>query len=171
VSGQKFYLVFAPTNALSGYINNIQKVNKMVYYVHFPMNEELEKEKIKSLITSLADAVAKKDLNFILSIYDTSNPLFSTYEDGKDYTLFNGEKFRKFLQELNYIDELSIQCSNIQVNLLTKDIAIVTGIDKWQTKEGEKVENGQSRFSIVLKKAKDKWKIIHEHFTRIPSGE
>jgi ketosteroid isomerase-like protein len=130
--------------------------------------EEKEKKRIVSLIRAVPKAIDAKDKKKILKIYDSHDPNFCTFEDTPDFLgLVDGAKFREFIDGLSKLESSSISRRDLRVDFVSKRIAIVTGMDDWQSKMESKVTKGVSRFTIVLRKSKGNWKIIHEHFTKI----
>ena len=60
--------------------------------------EAEEKEKILSLVYAVPNAIDRKDAKKILSIYDTTNPKFTTFEDDPSYLeRVDGARFRRFI--------------------------------------------------------------------------
>jgi len=130
--------------------------------------EEKERKKIVSLVRSVPKAIDSKDKKKILKIYDSNDPIFCTFEDTPDFLgRVDGAKFREFIDGLSKLESSSISRRDLRVDFASKRIAIVTGMDDWQSKMDGKVTNGVSRFTIVLRKNEGNWKVIHEHFTKI----
>jgi ketosteroid isomerase-like protein len=127
-----------------------------------------EKRKIVSLVRTVPKAIQAKDKIKILRIYDTHDPMFCTFEDTPDFLgRVDGPKFREFIGELEKLESSSIIRKDIRVDFVSRKIAIVTGMDDWRSKLDGRETKGISRFTIVFKKKKDEWKVIHEHFTKI----
>jgi ketosteroid isomerase-like protein len=130
--------------------------------------EEKESKRIVSLIMAVPEAIDAKDKKKILKIYDSNDPSFCTFEDTPDFPgRVNGAKFREFIDGLSKLESSTITRNDLRADFLSKKIAIVTGMDDWQSKTDGKVTKGVSRFTIVLRKKKGSWKVIHEHFTKI----
>jgi hypothetical protein len=130
-------------------------------------SEAEEKEKVLSLVLAVPNAIDHKDAKKILSIYDTTNPKFSTFEDDPSYLeRVDGARFRKFIGELANLEASSIDRKDVRIDFLARNVAVVTGIDDWTSRRGGKAIGGRSRFTIILLKGRS-WKIIHEHFTKI----
>jgi ketosteroid isomerase-like protein len=130
--------------------------------------EEEERKRIVSLVRRVPKAIDAKDKKKILEIYDSHDPNFCTFEDTPDFLgRVDGAKFREFVDGLSNLESSSISRRDIRVDLVSRNIAIVTGIDDWQSKMDGKVTKGISRFTIVFRKKKGDWKVIHEHFTKI----
>lgn len=113
-------------------------------------------------------AIDTKDTEKILTIYDTKDPGFCTFEDAPDLLgRVDGPRFRKFIGGLRKLESSSTARKDLRVDLVTRNVAVVTGMDDWETKVDGKVTKGTSRFSIVFRKKNGKWKVIHEHFTKV----
>ena len=130
--------------------------------------EGQEKRKIVALANAVPRAIESKDKETILKIYDSHNPKFSTFEDTPDFLgLVNGFKFRKFIDGIGKLEASSINRNDVRVNFVSGKVAIVTGLDDWWTRLDGKVTKGVSRFTIIFWKKNGRWRIIHEHFTKI----
>lgn len=126
-----------------------------------------ERGKVLSLVSEVPKSIDRKDPERILEIYDTHNPRFSTFEDDPDYLeRVDGAAFRRFVGGLAKLQSSSIQRKDVRVDLLAKNVALVTGMDDWTSRKDNKTTKGRSRFTIVFQK-KGTWKVVHEHFTRI----
>jgi ketosteroid isomerase-like protein len=130
--------------------------------------EEEEKRRVVSLVRAVPKAIDAKDKKKILKIYDSHDPRFCTFEDTPDFVgRVDGPKFREFIEGLGKLESSSITRKDIRVDFVSRKIAIVTGMDDWQSKQAGKETKGVSRFTIVFRKKKGEWKVIHEHFTKI----
>jgi hypothetical protein len=129
--------------------------------------ETAERKKILLLVNAVPAAIKSKDAKRILEIYDTYNPMFCTFEDDPRYSeRVDGRRFRKFIGGLADLESTSIDRRDVRVDLLSKNVAVVTGMDDWKAKLRGKTTKARSRFTIVFWK-KGGWKVIHEHFTRL----
>src|SRR5437867_2756120 len=129
--------------------------------------QDEERQQILSRVMAVPEAISTRNKNRILKVYDSFNPKFSSFEDVPDYSLVDGSRFRRFIEELAEIKSASIDRQNIRLDFLAKDIALVTGVDDWRIEKGGRVSRGRSRFTIIFWK-RGSWRVIHEHFTRIP---
>jgi len=130
--------------------------------------EEEEKRRVMSLVRVVPKAIEKKNIEKIFEIYDTHDPRFSTFEDTPAFLgLMDGPKFRIFVKNLRKLESSSIHRKEIRVVFAARSVAIVTGMDDWRSRQNGKETKGISRFTIVLRKKKKEWKIIHEHFTKV----
>ena len=130
--------------------------------------EEEERREVVSLVRAVPKAINAKDTNKILEIYDTQDQGFCTFEDTPDFlNRVDGPRFRKFIDGLGKLESSSIDRKDIRVDFVARNVAVVTGMDDWQSKIDGKVTKGVSRFSVVFRKKNGKWKVIHEHFTKI----
>ena len=129
--------------------------------------QDEEREKILSRVMAVPEAISTKKKSRILQVYDSFDPKFSAFEDVPDYSLVDGSRFRRFIEELSEIKSASIDRQNVRLDFLARDVAVVTGVDDWRIETGGGVSKGRSRFTIVFWR-RGSWKVIHEHFTRIP---
>jgi len=129
--------------------------------------QEEERQKILSRVMAVPEAISTKNKSRILKMYDSFNPKFSSFEDVPDYSLVDGSRFRRFIEELSEIKSASIDRQKVRLDFLAKDVALVTGVDDWRIETRGRVSKGRSRFTIIFWR-RGTWKVIHEHFTRIP---
>jgi ketosteroid isomerase-like protein len=136
-----------------------------------PSNEERrEKRKILSIVNAVPKAISAKDTKLILSIYDTEDAKFCTFEDIPPYSRINGTQFRNFINNLANLESSSIKRRDLRIDLITSDVAVVTGIDDWKIKQKNVETMGKSRFTIIFQKKGPTWKVVHEHFTNLPKS-
>jgi hypothetical protein len=126
-----------------------------------------ERKRILSLVRLVSKAIEKKDAESILPVYDTYDKNFCTFEDTVPYSRVDGAQFRNFVRGLANLQSASIDRQDVRVDFITRNVAIVTGMDDWEIKQNNNSIKGRSRFTIVFRKRRA-WKAIHEHFTRIP---
>lgn len=113
-------------------------------------------------------AIDLKDKDKILGIYDSHDPRFCTFEDTPEFLgRVDGAKFREFVDGLGKLESSSISRRDIRVDFVAKNVAVVTGMDNWTSRMNGKDMGGVSRFTIVFRKKGGKWRVIHEHFTKI----
>lgn len=126
---------------------------------------------ILRLVSSISKAITSNNSRMILAIYDTRDPRFCTFEDAPEYPLrVNGAKFEDFISELvseARAERLKIDKRDVRADFLSRNVAVVTGFENLQAIRNGKTTKARSRFTIVLWKKRKKWKVIHEHFTRI----
>ncbi len=130
--------------------------------------EDEERRKVVSLVRAVPKAIDAKDKKKILEIYDSHDPRFCTFEDTPEFLgRVDGGKFRRFIDGLSKLESSSITRKNLRVDFVSRNIALVTGMDDWQSRMNGKETKGVSRFTIVFRKKDGNWKVIHEHFTKI----
>lgn len=126
---------------------------------------------ILRLVASISRAITSNNSKMILAVYDTRDPKFSTFEDTPGYPLrVNGAKFEEFVSELvseSRAERLKIDKRDVRVDFLGRNVAVVTGFENLQAIRNDKTIKARSRFTVVMWKKRKKWKVIHEHFTRI----
>lgn len=129
---------------------------------------EKERRSVLSLVMAVPKAIDSKDKDAVLRVYDTYDPLFCTFEDTPDrQDRVDGVQFRKFIEGLGNLESSSIDRKDVRVDLITRNVAVVSGMDDWESRQDGKEIKGVSRFTIVFRKKKGEWKAIHEHFTKI----
>lgn len=133
--------------------------------------ETKEKKVILRLVSSISKAIESNDSRTILAVYDTRDPKFCTFEDTPEYLhRVNGAKFEEFISKLvseSKAGRLKIEKRDVRVDFLDRKVAVVTGFENVQVIRNRRTTKARSRFTIVLWKNGEKWKVIHEHFTRI----
>lgn len=129
---------------------------------------EKERRAILSLVMTVPKLIDSKDADAILGIYDTHDPLFCTFEDTpENQDRVSGAQFRKFIGGLSELESSSIKRRDVRVDFVARDVAVVSGMDDWKSRKGGKETKGVSRFTIVFRKKQGRWRVIHEHFTKI----
>lgn len=129
---------------------------------------EADRNEVLALVKAVPRAIDHKDVKSILAIYDTDNPRFTTFEDDPEYLeRVDGVAFKRFIEGIGKLQSSSIQRKDVRADILSDSVALVTGIDDWSSKRDNKVTKGRSRFTIVFQKIGGKWKVVHEHFTKI----
>lgn len=122
-------------------------------------------------MSSISKAIISNDGGMILSTYDTRDPKFCTFEDTPEYPLrVSGNKFEEFISELlneSRAQHLRLDKRDVRVDFLSRNVALATGLENIQTTRNGLTTKTRSRFTIVLWKKRSRWKVIHEHFTRI----
>lgn len=119
-----------------------------------------EEAAIKKVLADQVDAWNRGDLNEFVRAYENSPAITfvgKTVSRGYDGVL---NRYRT-----NYPDKLhmgTLYFEEIEVKMLGKDHALIIGkfvLDRTQAGGGP----ASGRYSLVARKAKDGWKIIHDH--------
>jgi len=126
-------------------------------------------DEIRAKVLGVPSLLSQRDISGILKLYAVEDRRFTAFEDHPPYSRIDGNQFRVFLEDmLSSVEEIKVDRQDIRVDLLD-ETAVVTGVDKWRVKMGGELLQGMSRFTLVFHKINNEWKIIHEHFSLIPS--
>jgi ketosteroid isomerase-like protein len=108
-----------------------------------------------------------RDTATLLRIYATRDRRFTTFEDHPPYTRLDGDAFRRFLAGLAEVGAIRVDRGDLRIDLFGK-VAVATGVEPWELVAQRKAERGVSRFTMVLLRQGRRWRVVHEHFTRLP---
>ncbi|MDJ0269324.1 MAG: nuclear transport factor 2 family protein [Aigarchaeota archaeon] len=127
-------------------------------------------DEIKSRILAVPEALKQRDADTILRIYDADDPRFTAFEDHPPYHRIDGQAFKRFVNEvIGKLEELRIDRKDIRIDVFD-GFAVATGVDEWSAKIEGQALSGVSRFTLVFRKTSDGWRVVHEHFSIVPSG-
>ena len=131
------------------------------------MTKLVDLSKIRALLERIPEAIKQGDIQAILREYDLDDKRFSTFEDVPPYTRLTAAHFARFLEELSDLSDVNIKRYGQRIDLFG-DFAVATGYDRWSFALKRQQMEGTSRFTIVLHRKEGRWKVVHEHFTKIP---
>jgi ketosteroid isomerase-like protein len=122
------------------------------------------KEKIIKIEKNCAKWFNRGELEKILNHFDKNIFGFSSTKHEKFY---GKEELQKtFEYYLSEGEELEFTLKDLQVDLITKSLAICTFYWQVTLRAGSKVTEIPGRASHVYHKTKGNWKIVHEHFSK-----
>lgn len=127
--------------------------------------------------SSFADSGNPKEIQAIKSVMEKQNAAWNNgdidgfmqgYWNSSDLVFVSGDKVTRGWQQTtdNYKKSYNtrekmgvLTFSELEVNILSKDSAVVLG--RWRVAHPPKDSMG--RFTLIFRKFKDGWKIIHDH--------
>jgi uncharacterized protein (TIGR02246 family) len=113
---------------------------------------------IKSVIDTQRDAWNKGDIEGYMQGYDKSdNTVFVSGDNVTRGWKTVLERYKKSYDSREKMGQLEF--SDLEITLLSKDSAVVLG--RWLLKRSNDEPHG--RFSLIFKKTKAGWRIIHDH--------
>jgi uncharacterized protein (TIGR02246 family) len=117
---------------------------------------------IRAVIEAQRDAWNKGDIEGYMDGYERSNKTVFVSGD----TVTRGwqtvlERYKKAYDTREKMGELTF--SDLEVTLLSKDAAVVVG--RWLLKRSKDEPHG--RFTLIFKKTKQGWRIIHDHTSSV----
>ncbi len=126
-----------------------------------------EENKIIQTIQEIGKALEEKDLESMMKHYALNDPRFSGFEDAPPFRRVHSEEWKKLFEEfLSNIGSINTEKHDVEVHVF-QDVAVVTGYERWRAEIQGMRQSGNDRFSWILVKEKEEWKVIHEQFTRI----
>jgi ketosteroid isomerase-like protein len=126
-----------------------------------------DQEAIRRLIDEVSEALQALDVEGILRHYAVDDPRFTAFEDHPPYDRLDGNRFREFAAALTSLEEIKAEKYDIRIDLFGH-MAIATGYERWSIKGPEGADRGRTRFTLVLERKPEGWRVVHEHFTRLP---
>jgi len=113
---------------------------------------------IKAVINAQRDAWNRGDIEGYMDGYDRSdNTLFVSGDSVTHGWKTVLERYKKSYDSREKMGQLEF--SDLEITLLSKDSAVVLG--RWLLKRSKDEPHG--RFSLIFKKTKAGWRIIHDH--------
>ena len=118
-----------------------------------------ETESIKALLQTQVDCWNRRDLKGFMQTYWNSEQL--TFSSGGETTNGWQDTFERYQNRYQSegAEMGTLAFDELKVGLLSDQVALVLG--NWKLKM--KKSNPQGNFSLVMRKMKDGWKIIHDH--------
>jgi len=120
------------------------------------------KAAIRAVLNAQRDAWNKGDIEGYMDGYERSET--TVFVSGDNVT--HGwqtvlERYKKSYNTREKMGELSF--SDLEITMLSKDSAVVLG--RWLLKRASDEPHG--RFTLIFKKTKNGWKIIHDHTSSV----
>ena len=125
---------------------------------HAQSGNEKSAAAIRAVLEAQRDAWNKGDIQGYMDGYDRSeNTVFVSGDNVTRgwQTVF--ERYKKNYDSREKMGELTF--SDLEITVLSKDSAVVLG--KWHLQRANDEPHG--RFTLILKKTKQGWRIIHDH--------
>lgn len=113
---------------------------------------------IRAVLEAQRDAWNKGDIEGYMDGYDRSeNTVFVSGDNVTRGWKTVLERYKKTYDSREKMGDLTF--SDLEITVLSKDSAVVLG--KWHLKRSNDEPHG--RFTLVFKKTKQGWRIIHDH--------
>jgi ketosteroid isomerase-like protein len=117
-----------------------------------------------NLLDSFSDTVYQKDTEGYLALYDDNVLVFDMWQEWS----YKGLPAWRKMVEAWFAglgpdrDRVSFRDSNIEI---AGDIAVITAIVRFTavSATGEELRFLDNRFTLVIRKNSDRWKIVHQH--------
>jgi len=125
---------------------------------------------VQAKIAEISRLLEKREVEGIVRHYATHDPRFSAFEDSPPYTRMDGKRFSSFLFEvLSKASDIINEKYDIDVHVFG-ETALATGYERWSMTYDNEPVRGTARFTMLFIRIGDEWKVIHEHFTNVPSS-
>jgi uncharacterized protein (TIGR02246 family) len=113
---------------------------------------------IRAVLEAQRDAWNKGDIEGYMDGYDRSeNTIFVSGDNVTRGWKTVLERYKRTYDSREKMGDLTF--SDLEITVLSKDSAVVLG--KWHLKRSNDEPHG--RFTLILKKTKQSWRIIHDH--------
>ena len=127
-----------------------------------PMDKE-----ITDVIVERVEGIKNRNANAIATLIDKEN--YTKFDDWPPYELLGTEGLKMEADALQTLESYDYYLTDFNVKILN-DIAICTCLISYRLTIRRQVYTINSRISSVLRKREDGWKIVHEHWGRIPQA-
>lgn len=124
----------------------------------FPQDRAKAAQAIKSVMEKQTAAWNKGDIDGFMQGYRKSEDL--VFVSGDSVTKGWQQTTDRYRKNYDTREKMGVLTfSDIEINILGKDSAVVLG--RWKVAHPPK--DSQGRFTLIFRKFKDGWKIIHDH--------
>lgn len=127
-------------------------------FVFAQSKEEKEKAAIRKVMDEQIVAWNRGDIEgFMQGYWKSENLIFVSGDNVRRGWQTVTDNYKKSYNTREKMGVLSF--TDLEITILSKDSAIVLGRWKVETKTG----NAQGRFTLIFRKFKEGWRIIHDH--------
>ncbi len=127
-----------------------------------PANKE-----IIDVIINRVEGIKNRNANAIAVLIDREN--YTKFDDWPPYELLGTEGLKLEADAFQTLESYDYYLTDFNVKILN-DVAICTCLISYRLTMRRQVYAINSRISTVLRKREDGWKIVHEHWGRIPQA-
>jgi uncharacterized protein (TIGR02246 family) len=143
-------------NLICSTISIVLAINMTVTYAQSANDKSANA--IRAVLEAQRDAWNKGDIEGYMDGYDRSeNTIFVSGDNVTRGWKTVLERYKKTYDSREKMGDLTF--SDLEITVLSKDSAVVLG--KWHLKRSNDEPHG--RFTLVFKKTKQGWRIIHDH--------
>jgi hypothetical protein len=128
--------------------------------------EPADKE-IIDVIVNRVEGIKNRNANAISVLVDREN--YTKFDDWPPYELLGIEGLKMEADALQTLESYDYYLTDFNVKTLN-DVAICTCLISYRLTIKRQVYAINSRISTILRKREDGWKIVHEHWGRIPQA-
>ena len=124
-------------------------------------------KEVKDVIVKRVEGIKNRNANAIATLIDKES--YTKYDDWPPYELLGTEGLKMEADALQTLEAYDYYLTDFNVKILN-DVAICTCLISYRLTIKGQVYAINSRISTVLRKREDGWKIVHEHWGRIPQA-
>jgi hypothetical protein len=124
-------------------------------------------EEIIDVIVNRVEGIKNRNANTIAVLIDKEN--YTKFDDWPPYELLGTEGLKLEADAIQTLESYDYYLTDFNVTILN-DVAICTCLISYRLTIRRQVYAINSRISTVLRKREDGWKIVHEHWGRIPQA-
>lgn len=125
-------------------------------------------ESVRAVIVERIDGIKRRDTEAIRKIVDEE--YYTKFDDWPPFERQGMDGLRREAEALKVLKEYSYEISDLRIDILGGDVALASFIIKYRGKIRSLDFNVRSRVTMVLLKREDGWRLVHEHWSRMPEG-
>lgn len=123
---------------------------------------------VRSVVLERIEGIRRREPETILKLVDRDR--YSKFDDWPPYELQGPEALEREAEALRVLKEYTYDTTNWRINILG-DVALASFTIRYRGTIRDRPFDLRSRVTVVLVKAGDEWRLIHEHWSRFPERQ
>ncbi|MEM2914483.1 MAG: nuclear transport factor 2 family protein [Candidatus Bathyarchaeia archaeon] len=123
---------------------------------------------VRNVLIQRIDAIKNRDAKVLESLIDKER--YTKFDDWPPFSLQGSEALENEARAFKVLKEYNYETKSWKIDICG-DSAIATFIIKYRGKIRDLNFNIRSRVTVFLARHEEKWKIVHEHWSRFPSDD
>ncbi|MEM2111683.1 MAG: nuclear transport factor 2 family protein [Candidatus Bathyarchaeia archaeon] len=123
---------------------------------------------VRNVLIQRIDAIKNRDAKVLESLIDKER--YTKFDDWPPFSLQGSEALENEARAFKVLKEYNYETKSWKIDIYG-DSAIATFIIKYRGKIRDLNFNIRSRVTVFLVRHEEKWKIVHEHWSRFPSDD
>jgi ketosteroid isomerase-like protein len=123
---------------------------------------------VRNVLIQRIDAIKNRDAKVLESLIDKER--YTKFDDWPPFSLQSSEALENEAKAFKVLKEYTYETRSWKIDIYG-DFAIATFIIRYQGKIRDLNFNIKSRVTVFLAKDEEKWKIVHEHWSRFPQDD
>ncbi|MCX8170991.1 MAG: nuclear transport factor 2 family protein [Candidatus Bathyarchaeota archaeon] len=125
-------------------------------------------EAVKSVVLQRIEGIKRKDAEAVQRLINKEN--YTKFDDWPPFERQGLDGLKREAEALKVLKEYRYEVKDLRIDLFD-NVALTSFIIKYSGRIRNMDFDVRSRVTIVLVKAGDEWKIVHEHWSRFPERE